>query len=161
MGNSSSPRGPYALGPFKEFACPTPTSPQNSPRCNTEHMLGQHCGGRQATLMACYEAVQVLQCMTVCNELECPPPPSPDVTFGVKDDMKVDNVTTWFNDVNMYPEPENEPEILMETEQALQSQDSDARTRLKVEAPVFQPVPKDTRMEAVISCVHLALFSSG
>jgi hypothetical protein len=53
------------------------------------------------------------------------------------------------------PEPENEPDTEYHGEAP------DSRTRLKVQAAAFQPVPKDTRMEAVISCIHLALFSSG
>merc|ERR1719399_1610389 len=68
----------------------------------------------------------------------------------------------WSNEVDAFPEPENEPDILVESDYyEPHNQDSEARTKLKVEAPVFQPVPKDTRMEAVVSCVHLALFSSG
>jgi hypothetical protein len=112
--------------------------------------------------MSCYEEVQVPCYASVCHDGQSPQAPS--VAYNASDGIKIGDMTKWFDDASTHPEPENEPEILMETDQALtcqQCQDADTRTRLKVEAPVFQPVPKDTRMEAVISCVHLALFSSG
>lgn len=55
-------------------------------------------------------------------------------------------------------EPETEPEIHREVEYAPAL---DARTKLKVGAPAFQPAPKDTRLDAIISCLQLVLTSCG
>lgn len=158
--NLSSPRCEvtFALEGFKEFVCPTPTSPQNSPRCYMENMLDGDCWG-QAPQGACYTTGHMLPLMAVCTD------GAPEYCTSVVEDLstgtKVDKAPKWFSDANLYPEPEDEPETLMENKQVPHCQDEDSRTRLKVEAPVFQPVPKDSRMEAIVSCVHLALFSSG
>lgn len=53
-------------------------------------------------------------------------------------------------------EPENEPEISEEADCALESE---SRTRLK-SAPAYQPL-KDTRMDAVVTCLHTALVACG
>jgi len=54
------------------------------------------------------------------------------------------------------PEPENEPET---SEEINSSMDAESRTRLK-SAPAYQPV-KDTRMDAVVTCLHTALVACG
>jgi len=56
-------------------------------------------------------------------------------------------------------EPETEPETYLEAEHIANS--SGARTKLKVEAPVFKPAPNVAGLDAVISCLHLALTSCG
>lgn len=134
--NLSSPRfqtGDHfeQCSPIRNFICATP-SPQNSPRCSDCHScIGNFWDGGAARL--------------------------PDGGADTKwCSMKVDVGNAYGQDTfSNIPEPENEPDTEHHGEAP------DARTRLKVQAAAFQPVPKDTRMEAVISCINLALFSSG
>lgn len=167
----SSPR--YLDFGEQDYACATPTSPMdspmNSPRCGEGHSLIQDAlsfarhSGHPTVPAVCCETERVLCYLTGCQQGDLNA--CAEVAYGPNSGMKVGSMNPWCDDSNtalstdMNPEPENEPEILMEAEHVPLIPDS--RTRLKVEAPVFQPVTKDTRMEAVVSCIHLALFASG
>lgn len=55
-------------------------------------------------------------------------------------------------------EPEHEPEVCMEDERVTSLL---PRTCLKRDAPAFQPVPADSRTDAVVNAAYLALVSCG
>jgi len=58
------------------------------------------------------------------------------------------------------PEPKEAPAASVESEDQL-ADASRTRTKLKIGAPLFQPVPTDTRMHAVANAANLVLVSCG
>jgi len=56
-------------------------------------------------------------------------------------------------------EPENEPDTLLDVQPAETSMC--ARTKLKTDAPAFEPKQYDARFEAIASCLRIALVSCG
>jgi hypothetical protein len=56
-------------------------------------------------------------------------------------------------------ETENEPHVVMAAEHS--SESVSTRTMLKFEAPAFQPVPTDAKMDAVANALYLVLASCG
>lgn len=153
--NLSSPRFQkgcrFELGsPIENFVCSTPTgsSPPNSPRFDDPSM------DQEVPFVSCLTQ-QMLPYLGGCQYAQTRlPDMSTESRYACSCEMQLGNMK-WVGDCSNNPEPEKEPDT------EYHSEAPDARTRLKVQARAFQPVPKDTRMEAVISTIHLALFSSG
>lgn len=159
-----SPRD-FAKIPSMQFSCMTPTSSLGSPR---EDAQWASSWTSELDNGSCY--------MSNCNLEESDSPSS--AVSGTNKLIKLGNISdssasienniipeslaqsfVW-RQFNENEEPENEPETCMECVEGVYGS-LDTRTRLKVEAPAFQPAPKDTRIEAVLSCLHMALASCG
>jgi len=159
-----SPRE-FAKIPSMQFSCMTPTSSLGSPR---EDAQWASSWTSELDNGSCY--------MSNCNLEESDSPSS--AVSGTNKLIKLGNISdsSASTENNIIPEslaqsfvwrrfdeneePENEPETCVECVEGVYGS-LDTRTRLKVEAPAFQPAPKDTRIEAVLSCLHLALASCG
>jgi len=146
-----------AAGPSMPFECKTPTdsydllecysrqwisqAKEGSPREPKEESFSSQCreGSNEMNRVLCYLTGNEEYC---CN---CS-------SVGAQDDDAAVEL------VHVQQEPEHEPEVCMEEERVTSFL---PRTCLKRDAPAFQPVPADSRTDAVVNAAYLALVSCG